>query len=367
VVRDFKLIPKSCRRSPAYPYGNEVRATLMRPLIVGFNGGGFTTVSNGSHTGLTQAVCLIQSGGTTCGGSNPVAVNGIPVLPMALGAANFDAWLPEAQRYPCPGGGLCTTAPADRIPTTEGGITTDKYPTYIGIAGDGLRVRRCIIDDTIRPPDLNLKHCNFDINTFCNRIPLASPSTQGAFHCRLNGIITETPRTLYVDTSRGPIYLYVNTAWSSSAPAPIQSASEIKHTFCPSLRTGQVGCLDPAPAASATNPPRAGIFTDLAGTLDLSPNNAIIGFFLWAPKLTVNITNPGGADAFSGALWVNNLSLGPGSQSTYWQDLPAGSAATGTAFPLGGGTNTPFRNLSYDVVARPCNATGAACSRGVTR
>lgn len=360
LVRDFKLIPKSCRRSPAPPYGNEVRASLMRPLIVGFNGGGFTTISNGAHAGLKQAICLIQPTATKCGGSNPADVDGIPVLPMALGA-NLDSWLPAAERYPCPGGGLCTAS----TPPPE--INTNSH-NYINIRPDGTVIRLCSYNPAATPDTLACPPSS-TINPYCVRAPLPAPATQSAFHCRVDRIITAPGKPLYVDTSRGPIYLYINAAWASSS-IPIQAEAEIQHRFCSPPPDGRNGCPTKAPVASATNAPRAMIFTDLAGSLDLSPNNAITGFFLWAPKLTVNITNPGSADAFTGALWVNNLSLGPGSKSTFWDDLPNGSAATGTRFPESGNTgsttpNTPFRDLSYDVVARPCST--ADCLRGVSR
>lgn len=106
------------------------------------------------------------------------------------------------------------------------------------------------------------------------------------------------------------------------------------------------------------------IFTDLPGSLDLSRTERIVGFFLWAPMLTLNIGNASDVEpAYTGSLWVNTLTLGPGSKVTFWDDIPAGSTATGTPFPEmtnAGKPIGPFRNLSYDVVARPCSSKGCA-------
>lgn len=376
LLRDFKLIPKSCRRSPAPPFGNEVRASLMRPLIVGFNGGGFTTISNGIKIdpSLEQAVCLIQPNASKCGGSNPTEVDRKPVLPMPMGSL-LNEWLPADRRYPCPGAAsTCTTST----------VVTSTSQNYIGINGAKKpRIGKLAIPKNTTAEtypiasDPNNKISTGGIEPNCIPLPEPPPSTETGFHCRLKSVTLEGDNDLYIDTSNGPIYLYLNNSWSASPisynPTSPSNTLSIIHTYCNPAPTGNSVCTKPSyPDSNPTGarPIRAMIFTDIAGTLDLSSDQSINGFFLWAPLLNVAVSNANKNPAFTGALWVNDLGLGPGSWLSFWPDLrqPTGSSTPGTAFPKfptkAGQPPSPFL-LGYDVVARPCSSSD--CIRGSSR
>jgi hypothetical protein len=382
VVRDFKLIPKSCRRSPAAPYGNQVRASLLRPLVVGFNGGGFTNISSGSKLTdpfqFEQAVCLIVPGATRCGGTAATTVFDRPVIPMTMGA-NLNDWLPANRRYPC--SSSATTCSSNIA------IKTSQY-NYIGINGAkvprvcNLAIPKDSTAETYKPGSSSTDTCNpAPIKDHCITLPEPPPSTEKGFHCRLQEITVDAGADLYVDTSNGPLYLYVNRAWST-ATAPITFAAtsplRIIHSYCNPAPVGSVCTkpLTPSDSPTGSKTVRATIFTDLSGTLELSNKGSIEGFFLWAPLLNVLISNASSTPAFIGTLWVNDLNLGPGSLLSFWPDIgqAAGSASPGTAYPQfsdsAGQPPSPFR-LAYDVVARPCSsdaiASGAACASGVIR
>ena len=369
--RTFELVPKQCGRSfgrsaddinqpvPAaglWSHGNDFRYSTTFPgLVVGLNGGGITSSSSASDLVLLgnsgnadvniqplNLFCRVASDTTGCATANldgvPLVASSVPADGTTTVAGGIPGWTATDSSAPCSGTAAGQPSPPRCI--GKGGATD-----YIRINSTGTGVEKVNVSTGASTPLPNA----------CR--PLSGPAP---FHCRVSDLDTIP---YVIDTTRGPIYLYYGSPWTTS---PYNSNLNIKHVYC-SGTSASSACTIPATGANIA---RAGIISlhpasssftlspsDSANCLSSSGTGGLRDLLVWLPTGELSLTN----GCFRGAAFVNNLKLAGNSTLAVADPLKADGSWLGSSLSSTDPLSAPLRRLGmviYEVVARRSTGTG---------
>ena len=357
VTREFAVIPKCCGIGFAGPYGNDNRLCAPPSIVLGLNGGGlrFTGSPDPSPTvrqasglldpsasGNKPASILCLSSSALCGTRS--SLDGVPLHLVGMAPAPPPA-------YPSCSGASCSTGYSINTVTTSG-------LDYIRVDATGNQVEICNVADnntlatSSREPALpaSVSGCHSSINSSCLRQVDASGPV---FYCRIseltvldavpstgvNGSLSNRRQnnTLWIDTTRGSIYLYLNQLWAR----PWTTTGSVVNLVVGSgpYRDGQIqhlSCLDSSGAiqasyedvgicaqlASPRDLPRAMIYSDASIQLALGDDGFLRDLLVYLPSGTVSVSHPStaGCDpprpALRAVLWIDTLAFTRGSNCT---------------------------------------------------
>lgn len=330
ITREFQVVPKCCNlsfNSPGNAHGNDNRfcGDSFPRILVGLNGGGITRPGNAQQLrvqntdGSTSAnrpadvLCITQNQ-TKCGSNTlPQTLDTVPILPIEIS-------VPALPRYPIdppPNTSISIRAisscesTTQVINKTQCNSTSATSDRNINNARDYLRVNAagqvqlCNAKDNnlvtsaggaggepILPTGFVAGSCDSTINNFCTTTDAGTP--QVAYHCRIRRLEVSDDtvndgepnrkqnNTFFIDTSRGPIYLYFNAAWSTGpgdTPGINTVANwddgQIQHLRCSSPSDGTPCATRALPDASS----RAGIFSDQNITVAIGDDGFIRDVF----------------------------------------------------------------------------------------
>lgn len=421
ITREFQVVPKCCNlsfNSPGNAHGNDNRfcGDSFPRILVGLNGRGFNTPGNAqqlrvqnpdgstSATKPANVLCITQDQ-NRCGPDNlPKSVDGVPIQPIEVS-------LPALPLYPdpsAPATGITIRAISRCESTSQiiaRGTKNEQCNSNvvdsdrnINNARDYLRVNAAGQVQLCNAKDNNLTtslggaggepnlptafvagSCDSTINDFCTTTDAGTP--QVAYHCRIRRLEVSDDtvndgednrkqnNTFFIDTSRGPIYLYFNTAWSTgSAPTGINAVAnwddgQIQHINCASPSDTTPCATRALPDASS----RAGIFSDRDITVSIGDDGFIRDVFTYLPRGTLELrpdpdssNNAFGLPNYRGSAWLDQLIMGNLGTSSN----PTGANTTQFAVPppslsffgAGNSLNAPFGPLIFDWVARSVTA-----------
>lgn len=395
ITREFQVVPKCCNlsfNSPGNAHGNDNRfcGDSFPRILVGLNGRGFSTPGTAQQlrvqntNGTTSAnrpadvLCITQDQ-TKCGSDNlPKSVDGVPVVPIEIS-------VPALPRYPI-----------DPPPTTSISIvsnsaansnTSANAKDYLRVNAAG-QVELCNVTDNNLTTSLggasgepNLPtsfvagSCNTTINSFCTTTDAGTP--QVAYHCRIRTLEVSDDtvnngednrkqnNTFFIDTSRGPIYLYFNTAWSTGSGSTPGidlvdnwDDGQLQHINCASPSDTTPCATRALPDASS----RAGIFSDQNITVSIGDDGFLRDVFTYLPRGTLELrpdpdstNNAFGLPNYRGSAWLDQLIMGNSSNpnNTTQFAVPPPSLSF---FGAGNSLNAPFGPLIFDWVARSVTA-----------
>ncbi len=384
--------------------GNDSRscdASFPR-LLVGLNGGGFNDRGNAAELRVldnngnvtnnkpSRVLCVTQS--TNCPGSRSTGqnVDGVPITPIGL-------TLPALPLYPgnqtdgidIRAISSCQTS-SEVIDGRRCNSSSSSSDRNLANAKDYLRVNSAgqvqlcntTNTNTAAPgsngePNLSATivsgSCDSTINNFC--VATDAGTANAAYHCRIRELIVsddtvntdETNRrqnnTFVIDSSRAPIYLYFNQAWSSGSEGvnlvDDWDDGQIQH----------VRCASPTDAAACTtkalpdDTPRAAFYSDRAGTVSIGDDGFLRDVFTYFPNGTLQLNpdpdssnNAFGLPNYRGSAWLNTLTMGNSTRPNNTTQI-AVPPASSAFFGLGNSANSPFSLLIYDWVARSTSST----------
>lgn len=322
IRREFEIEPKCCDRSfgqinPNDPtLGNDPRKCLGGSslelgdlgIVTGITGGGLNsgsgssslTLSNSSGQPLDQVICIPPTNSVTCGGTfdkSSIMANN----PSARGPRYLD-YVTKPIEIP---------DPPEIAPLGLSALSIDT----------GLTIKPPTPAQLLADPNAGGSHpsnCKLDI---------ISPSTTKAYHCNISNIsLTGSTKTLTIDTTDFPVYLYLQSAESNIT---VGGNGFIRHRKADNTRDAllsetpdfQIRGIRSADSSACTT----GQDFNMGG-------NGISAFFLWGPCAETKIA---GTATWGGILWSNDLSLN-------------GTGATSIAIPNNNGTCASFPD------AAPC-------------
>ena len=317
VVKEFQVVPKCCWRSygrtmatgdpPAFEiYGNDWRfcepPSGITPgrlaMLTGLNGVGLTT-DNGNAWSLRVDGLLEPSGqprrlnpiicttpATTCDGpDNDTAPDANQVVIDSsdgnIGVTSFNIRIPDPPAIPT--GGF-TMGPNNSQSVNGGGQLRTESLTPQDDGQTGI----------ISLPSLglsqsgNTKYCGFK---------------NGAYHCRISSIRLPGNKTIQVDTSQAPVYLYFQ---DPSGAIDITGTAGFQHFY-----NGLPATSYQSDRLQIRGEPRGG--NPSSQTFQLSGDSVNTSMFVWAPVSTLSL---GGNATFRGIAWVNNLGFYGNAQVT---------------------------------------------------
>jgi hypothetical protein len=446
--REYVVVPKCCQRTfggPAQMFGNDFRwcngldMAGYPPLVLGLkntandlSGGVYVLTNTTPELRLRtdpsepppRILCYVPTGTATgtCGGRQEL--DGVPVLPTSL---SFPS-LPHLGSSGLPCKTNDTACLASTPPSTAFSIelfnrnngASENSATEI-YAKDYLRVRKGAVEicnkkysatgakaatiaDYDRTPEIVPDSCQ-DLSDYCVQQVTDGYAT---YHCRVKNIYVNDfgadgdmqvrqNNTLFIDTSNGPIYLYIYDQWAKKSVlpgdpvleqmgtfnynldfppsnfAPIYTVGgyndgQIQHVQCEPYTDVGTACVDESKASSAMT--RAEIISDLANTAtNLSDYTALIGddgfvrdVFFWMPKASFHLAGdpnlvdtggdaPQGKPQLSAGLWLNTLRFTRRTSELY---LPS---AVDQFFPFLLTPNDRLVAIVYDWVARSSTIT----------
>ncbi|MEB3271770.1 MAG: hypothetical protein VKJ44_09010 [Synechococcus sp.] len=416
VTREFAVVPKCCGVGFTAPYGSEAQGSCLPPtLVVGLNGGRI------NYTGFAQAnlrpSVLQTAGWDSAGGAsdytrtaNPYAVNnpllycsntssGCNTQTVFSGTttlANLQSSAPTSPSYPaCNTQPICSQGYAiDNSPTAADDYTKSDY-IRVNPAGTAVEIcnanTQAVGVESIDFQSLANSNvattgnaafnssCSQAINDYCIRTDSSQnhPTAVPTFHCRISTLtvqdtITATAgnqslanrrqnNTLWIDTTRGAVYLYFSLPWSTSA-SPITlvntsnaalrySDGQIQHVNCQDSSGNLINnyatlnvCTQEAIPQFW---PRAMIYSGNNITMRLGDDGYVRGMRIYLPLGTVRVDYAEGCappqPIFGGILWTNNLDFNLGSICTATNTT---KYLTGLLVPQGG---TVFTTSAFQV------------------
>jgi hypothetical protein len=426
IRREYQIVPKCCKMSfgsGQAAHGNDIRTcdSSFPRILIGLNGGGVIRSVGGnpdkgqlrvlSDDGLTVTAAkppsvLCVSASSICGsGSSPQSIDGVPVTTV-------DLTLPPLPSYPsCPTGQTCSgssggftinnVSVSDTV-NSDSATQSANNQDYLRVNASN-QVELCNVTNNNTtwtnlptpnaPASFVAGSCTTSINNFCARLGDGSSSNPYSFHCRLRSITANDDRTvgnvpgcppfrfntdncnrvqnntLWIDSSRAPINLYFNNAWSATgvSTANSQADGQIQQVYC-ATPSDAVPCgTNVLPSLST----RVVIYSDSAINVSIGDDGYIRDLFFYMPNGQLSLNNPSdspgevqfGFPAFRGSLWVNNLNMNCNNAGNPCNNRN-GSGTTQIAVPpastgffgLGNSANLPFTYLVYDWVARSSSA-----------
>jgi hypothetical protein len=304
VVKEFQVVPKCCKRSfgktlaagdppKAEIYGNDWRGcdppSGLTPgqlaVLTGLNGGGLE-LDNGNSWSLRvdgtsppkkvdPIICTTPAG--TCDGPDKDTVPDdedvvINSTDGNIGVTAFNITIPDPPLLPS---GMFSVGPGSPQLINGGGALKSESITP---QDDG-------VTNVIKLPSLGLQQSS---NTkYCGY-------KSGAFHCRISSIKLPGNKTIEVDTTAAPVYLYLQ---DPTGTIDIKGTAGLTHVYNGS----------PAPAMLSDRlrilgEPRNG--TPSSQTFELSGDSVNTSMFIWAPVANLSL---GGNSTYRGITWVDNL------------------------------------------------------------
>ena len=403
VTREFQVVPKCCGLSfgsGQSAHGNDTRicdASFPR-ILLGLNGGGFTSPGTaaqlrvldaaGNVTANKPSSVLCVTSAASCPGTrnNANSVDGVPITRVGITPPPLPAY-PGAQ--------------TDGITITSNNIC-QSTGQVVAIAGSGnrtctaadvangrdyLRVNASGQVELCNTTNLNTAapgsngeptlstaivagSCSSTINNYC--VTTDAGAAAEAKHCRIRSLTVaddtvnngETNRrqnnTFVIDSSRTPIYLYFNSAWSSTGISTVDNwdDGQIQHVRCTTPSDANA-C---ATKALPDDVPRVGLYSNQNTTIAVGDDGFVRDVFTYFPFGTLelrsdpdNSNNAFGMPNFRGAAWLNTLSMGTNNSANSTQI--AVPPASNNFFGLGNYANSPFSFLIFEWVARSTAAT----------
>ncbi|PZU98069.1 hypothetical protein [Cyanobium sp. ULC084] len=211
-----------------------------------------------------------------------------------------------------------------------------------------------------------------NINNSCART--GSSAADFAYHCRISSLTVsdntlnnnETNRrqnnTFVIDSSRAPIYLYLNSEWNAGNVTTVNNwdDGQIQHVKCATPTSGNTAC---ATRALPDDSSRAAIYSNRQINVQVGDDGYIRDLFMYLPYGTLTLRedpdsddNPFGMPNYRGSLWVNNLSMGTGARAGYNTQI-AVPPLSGSFYGLTNSAAQPFRLPIFDWVARSSAST----------
>ncbi len=410
VTREFQVVPKCCNLSfgsGQSAHGNDGRicdASFPR-ILLGLNGGGFTSPgtaaqlrvldASGNVTANKPSSVLCVTSAASCPGSraNANSVDGVPItrvgitpppLPAYPGTQTNGATITSnsicetvGQIVTIVGSGnqTCTAAQVangrDYMTVNASGQvqlcnTANRNTTAPGTNGEPVLVS----GPGATTNTIVTGSCDSTINNFC--VTTDAGTAAEAKHCRIRSLTVaddtrndgETNRrqnnTFVIDSSRTPIYLYFNSAWSSTGITTVDNwdDGQIQHVRCTTPNDSSACGVKALP----DDVPRVGLYSDRNTTVAVGDDGFVRDVFMYFPFGTLelrsdpdNSNNAFGMPNYRGAAWLNTLSMGANNSANSTQI--AVPPASNTFFGLGNSANSPFSFLIYEWVARSTAAT----------
>jgi len=352
---------------------------------------GATTVSANKPPDI---ICLTRS---TCPGVTGPIDSSVPVRGVGIR-------LPALPVYPpCPAGQTCTGNSGginitsnsicesnNQVVTIVGTGNFTCTNTEVATARDYLRVndsntgiQLCNTTNTnLSAPGANGEpnlstaivsgSCSSTINDFCART--GTSAADYAYHCRVRSLTVsdntrnnnETNRrqnnTFVIDSSRAPIFLYLNSEWNAGNVTTVNNwdDGQIQHVKCATPTSGNTAC---ATRALPDDSSRAAIYSNRQINVQVGDDGYIRDLFMYLPYGTLTLRedpdaddNPFGMPNYRGSLWVNNLSMGTGNRPGYNTQI-AVPPLSGSFYGLTNSAAQPFRLPIFDWVARSSSST----------
>ncbi len=227
----------------------------------------------------------------------------------------------------------------------------------------------------LQPNGIVSGSCDTSINNFCART--GDDPSNYAYHCRIKQLVvsdqtsntSEANRrqnnTFFIDTSKAPIYLYMNKEWSTSTDKITTldgwDDGQIQHVHCASNLNDSHSC---ATKALPNDSPRAMIYSNRVIDVVVGDDGFIRDLFMYLPYGNVILAedpdasnNPFGLPNFRGSMWVNNLSMGGYHGQTNYTTQIAMPPLSDSFFGVGAGSAVGFP--LFDWVARSSSARSA--------
>jgi hypothetical protein len=352
---------------------------------------GATTVSANKPPNI---ICLTRS---TCPGVTGPIDSSVPIRGVGVR-------LPQLPAYPaCPVGQTCTgnsggiDITSNSICASNGQVVTivgtgsftctnaevTNSRDYLRVNDANTGIQLCNTTNTnLNAPGTNGEpilstaivpgSCSTTINNFCTRT--GTSAADYAYHCRIRSLtVSDNTRnnneanrrqnnTFVIDTSRAPIYLYLNSEWNAGNITTVNNwdDGQIQHVKCATPTTGNTAC---ATRALPDDSSRAAIYSNREINVQVGDDGYIRDLFMYLPYGTLTLRedpdfddNPFGMPNYRGSLWVNNLSMGTGNRPGYNTQI-AVPPLSGSFFGLTNSAAQPFRLPIFDWVARSSSST----------
>lgn len=406
LTREFQVVPKCCNLSfgaPGSAHGSDNRfcSESFPRILLGLNGGGFSAPGSAQQIrvqnadGSTSArrpsnVLCFTTNRAYCGPNPlPQSIDGVPIQPIEISLPS----LPQYPLNPLPATGMTIVSNSAANSSTA---TNAKDYLRVNAAG---QVELCNVQDNnpltaaqgaTGEPNLPAvfvaSSCSSAINSYCTATDAGTP--QAAYHCRIRKLEVSDDtvndgepnrkqnNSFFVDTSRGPIYLYFNAAWNPASPVAWSTArtdaqnrtstnigvvlvdnwddGQIQHLHCSSPSDGTPCNRKALPDQSS----RAGFFSDQNIVLAVGDDGFMRDVFTYLPYGELNLrpdpdstNNAFGLPNFRGSSWLDRLTMGSSARpnnSTQFAVPPPSLSF----FGAGNSLEAPFGPLIFDWVAR---------------
>ena len=403
VTREFQVVPKCCGLSfgsGQTAHGNDTRScdSSFPRILLGLNGGGFTSPgtaaqlrvldASGNVTANKPSSVLCVTSAASCPGSraNANSVDGVqitrvgitpPPLPaypgnqingITITSNNICQSTGQVVAIAGSGNRTCTAADVangrDYLRVNASGQVELCNTTNLNTAAPGANGEPTLSTAIVAGS------CSSTINNFC--VTTDAGAAAEAKHCRITRLTVADDtvndsegnrrqnNTFVIDSSRRPIYLYFNNAWSSTGISTVDNwdDGQIQHVRCTTPSDANA-C---ATKALPDDVPRVGLYSDRNTTIAVGDDGFVRDVFTYFPFGTLelrsdpdNSNNAFGMPNFRGAAWLNTLSMGANNSANSTQI--AVPPASNTFFGLGNSANSPFSFLIYEWVARSTAAT----------
>ncbi len=410
VTREFQVLPKCCGRSfgsgePAHGIDTRDCDASFPRLLVGLNGGGFNDPGNaaelrlldnaGTTTNSKPSRVLCITSNASCPGSRTTGnnVDGVPVVPVGI-------TLPALPAYPGNQTNAISILAISSCQTSSQSIdgrtcnsTSSTSDRNLANAKDYLRVNSSgqvqLCNTTNTNPNTSQTtggngepilstafvsgSCDSAINNFC--VSTDTGTANVAYHCRINQLTVSDDtvntdennrkqnNTFVIDTSRGPIYLYFNQAWSTGSGVDLVDNwddGQIQHVRCVTPPADTSAC---ATKALPDDTPRTALYSDRAGTVSIGDDGFLRDVFTYFPNGTL-VLNPDpdssnnafGLPNFRGSAWLNTLTMGNNTRPNNTTQI-AVPPVSSTFYGLGNSANSPFSLLIFDWGIRSSSST----------
>ena len=439
--REYLVVPKCCTSSfggPAQMFGNDFRWCPSYPSLIL----GLANTSTSHHGGIyvrssaipelrqrtntdlrpPNILCHVAISGQTCGGKEEVdgvAVNSTTQSFPSLPKLDSDGLPCDTSKAACRDSTPPSSAFSIELFNHNNGAASNSpdevyAKDYLRVFND--KVQICNKEYSATGSDAasmaNYDHtpkivsgsCR-DLMEYCARQVVDGYAT---YHCRVKNIYVNDfgatsdgevrqNNTLFIDTSNGPIYLYIYKQWAKkgltvgdpvqaqmdsfdyaddSPPsnfAPIYTVGgyndgQIQHVRCSPYASEADACVDKSQSVASMS--RAAIISDLENNpVDRTDYTALIGddgfvrdVFFWMPYASLHLAGdpnifdtggdaPQGKPQLSAGLWLNNLRFSRRTTQVY---VPS---ADDEFYPYMRSPNDRLRSVVFDWVARSSTIT----------
>lgn len=397
VTREFQVVPKCCNLSfgsGQSANGNDTRGcgSSFPNMLVGLNGGTITSPGSAAQLRLLDASGNVTSSKPSsflCDASStcPASLDGVPVNRAAI-------TIPAVPSYPgsqTNGYSITSTSICETNGTINlNGGGTESCTANQANANDYLRVNptngqaelcnttNTNVSNATSTPILSTSivtgSCSNAINSFC--VTVTDANSNQSMHCRIKDMtvtddtantseaVRRQNNTFVIDSSRMPIYLYFNNAWAATGITTVggYDDGQIQHVYCSTIPVSTAAC---ATKANPANVARAGIYSDKNINLSIGDDGFVRDLFVYLPYGTLdlhsdpnNYDNAWGMPNFSGAAWINTLSMGANNPTNMTQlAVPPSSSAFYGLGNAGSSASNPFSSITiYEWVARSPSA-----------